>query len=121
MRLVRPALVLALLFGLSAVPSSAAPAIDYVGGGVLRGDLGPAASDPRIAAADALDAHAGRLGVAADDFALTQVRRSIVGTHVRGHEIRGGIPVHGSSAAVHIVDGRVVQVEARDVDLPGGP
>jgi hypothetical protein len=67
----------------------------------------------------ALERHAGSLGVDASSFRFESVRRSIIGTHVRGREVRGGIPVEGTSAAVHVIDGRVWQVEARPSGLPG--
>lgn len=88
--------------------------------GVLAGDLGPAPSGGAIeAATEILAVHADALGVDADDFAFDHVRVSDIGTHVRGAEVRDGVAVHGTSAAVHVVDGRVVKVEARGSDLPG--
>ena len=57
----------------------------------------------------------------AADFAFSDVRRSAVGLHVRGAEVRDGVRVAGSSVAVHAVHGRVVQVEARGVHVPGRP
>jgi hypothetical protein len=119
MRLLRLALVLSVVASLAAVPGAASASIEFVGGGVVRGDLGPAQGDPRAVAAEALAAQADRLGVDTGAFTFTSVRRSLVGTHIRGQQFRDGVAVLGSSAAVHIVDGRVVQVEATAVDLPG--
>lgn len=110
------ALLLSLIF---AAPAAAEPR--HVGGGQVRGDLGPMTGDLIEAARDALAAAAGDLGVDADRFVLDSVRRSMVGIHVRGREVRGGIPVDGTAAAVHAVDGRIVQVNATGSDLPGGP
>ncbi len=89
-------------------------------GGVLRGDLGAApAGDPLTVAAAVLDAHAGDLGVDAGAFRFETVRTSNIGVHVRGREVRGGVPVAGTSAAVHLVDGRGWTVEARPSTLAG--
>ena len=88
--------------------------------GVLAGDLGAAPSGDAIeAATQVLAAHATALGIDAEDFAFDHVRVSDLGTHVRGAEVRDGVAVHGTSAAVHVVDGRVVKVEARGSALPG--
>lgn len=119
MRLFRPALVLVLLLLTSSLPGNASPTIDFVGGGVVRGDLGVAGDEPKRTAAAALRTVADRLNVDPAEFRFDSVRRSLVGVHVRGRQVRDGIVVDGSSAAVHIVDGRVVQVEARAVRLPG--
>lgn len=114
------ALVVALAAG--ATPARAAPSIEFAGAGTVLGDLGPAAGSPWIAARTALERYEDRLGVDADGFVFESVRRSIVGLHVRGREYRGGVPVDGTSAAVHLVRGRVWQVEARGVGpVPGGP
>jgi hypothetical protein len=96
----------------------AAPNVTH---GVVRGDLGPVTGDPFGAARAALESQAPALGVDAAAFRFESVRRSIVGVHVRGREFRGGVPVEGSSLAVHMVGGRVWQVEARPVALPGQP
>ena len=108
---------------LAAVPSAASGegAVTFAGSGQVRGDLGPIGSDPRAGAAAAIRSHAGRLGVDADRFTFDSVRRSIVGLHVRGRELRGGVPVEDTSAAVHAVSGRIVQIDARGSDLPGDP
>ncbi|MCA1727690.1 MAG: M36 family metallopeptidase [Actinobacteria bacterium] len=89
--------------------------------GVVRGDLGPASGMPFVAARRALEAQAAALQVDASRFRFESVRRSIVGVHVRGREFRGGVPVEHTSVAVHMVDGRVWQVEARASSLPGSP
>ena len=123
MRTGRIAVLLAavLLLGTALPGAAAPPAVAFAGSGVIRGDLGAFRGAPVAAAGKALAAVADRLGVDADAFALDQVRRSRVGVHVRGTEVRDGVPVEGTSAAVHAVNGRVVQVEARDVALPGRP
>jgi len=106
---------------LGAPASGARSATTYAGPDQVRGDLGPATGDPFAWAAEALAAHAGALGVDASSFALDTVRRSIAGTHVRGREVRGGVPIEGTAAAVHAVGGRVVQVDATGSSLPGAP
>ena len=119
-RLLLPFLVLALL--LAALPAAAAPpATPAARDGVVSGDLGPADGNPLPAAEAALRGHATRLGVSAAAFRFESVNRSLIGVHVRGREHRAGVPVDGSSAAVSIVDGRVVWVEARDVATAGQP
>ena len=94
-----------------------------VEGSVLRGDLGAAdGASVRATARSALEQAATRLGVRASDFRFDSVRHSIVGVHVRGREYRAGVPVEGTWAAVHIVDGRIWQVEARgSAGIPGEP
>ena len=89
--------------------------------GVITGDLGAGRGEPLTLAAGALADHAGRLGVDPGDFRFETVRRSIVGTHVRGREYREGVPVSGTSAAVHVVEGEIWQIEARPSPLPGAP
>jgi len=106
---------------LGAPASGARSATTYAGPDQVRGDLGPAAGDPFAWATEALAAHAGALGVDASSFALYTVRRSIAGTHVRGRQVRGGVPIEGTAAAVHAVGGRVVQVDATGSSLPGAP
>ena len=61
------------------------------------------------------------LGVEASTFEIDDVKRSIAGVHVRGRQYRGGVPVEGTGFAVSYVDGRAVQVDARDIDLRGTP
>ena len=100
----------------------AAPSVDFAGNGVVRGALGAASGTPTQAATAALRRYAGRLGVDAAAFRFESVRTSLVGTHVRGREFRGGVPVAGTAAAVHIVEGQVWQVEARGLaTAPGAP
>ena len=74
---------------------------------------------PATVARAVLAFHAGDLGVDAGAFRFESVRVSNIGAHVRGREFRGGVPVGGISAAVHLVDGRVWTVEARPSTLPG--
>jgi len=95
--------------------------IDLVADDALYGDLGAARGDARTVAAQALRTYAGRLGADAARFRLDTVRHSLVGTHVRGVEVRDGVKVDGTYALVSVVDGRVWQVAARDSDLPGRP
>ena len=105
-----------------AVGGGATAAVEFVGAGVIRGDLGPAASpDARIAAASALRRYAGQLRVDPADFRFESVRTSIIGTHVRGRQFRGGVPVAGTAVAVHVIQGKVWQVEARGLALAGTP
>lgn len=115
-----------LLVAAAPLPDGAGDATAVVGellpsaAGVIAGDLGPAPDGaPLDMAGTVLAAHASQLGVTPSDFAFDHVRTSDLGTHVRGAEVRGGVPVHGTSAAVHVVDGRVVKVEARGSALPG--
>ena len=95
----------------SSLPVSAGPARP------VRGQVDPALH----AARDALVRNAGTLGIDPARFGFETVRRSLVGTHVRGREMRGGVPVEGTSAAVHFVRGDVWRVEARPSPLPGAP
>jgi hypothetical protein len=92
-------------------------------GGVVTENLGPAIGrSPRGAARAALERAATRLGVDSSDLRFDSVRRSIVGVHVRGREYRNGVPVEGTSAVVHIVDGSIWQVEVKVLPhLPGEP
>ncbi|HVE62707.1 MAG TPA: M36 family metallopeptidase, partial [Mycobacteriales bacterium] len=67
-------------------------------------------------------AHGGRLGVDPAGFRFETVRRSLIGTHVRGREFRGGVPVDGTSAAVHVLAGRIAMVTAHSLAaLAGAP
>ena len=118
--LVAAALVSAALPAASAPPAQGR--IDARTDRVVYGDLAPGAGDPLAVAARALRAYATHLDVDASRFAFTSVRHSLVGTHVRGAELRGGVPVDGTHALVGIADGRVVQVAAYDSDdATGGP
>ena len=103
----------------AATAGSSSPLID--GDGVIAGDLGAGHGEPYGLAEAALARHADRLGVNAGDFRFETVRHSIVGTHVRGREYRQRVPVAGTSAAVHVVGGRIWQIEARPSSLPGAP
>ncbi|MCA1824802.1 MAG: M4 family metallopeptidase [Frankia sp.] len=110
----------------TALPAAAAPGralhVDSLNAGVLRGDLGPAGGgDPFAVARSALRRAAHRLGVRAADFRFESVRTSLIGRHVRGRQYVGDVPVAGTSAAVHVIGGRVVQVEARPTDAVGRP
>ena len=61
------------------------------------------------------------LGVKASNFEVDEVGHSIAGVHVRGRQYRSGVPVEGTGFAVSYVNGRAVQVEALDTELPGTP
>lgn len=99
------------------LPATARQADVHVGDGVVYGDLGRA--DSIATARAAFARHAARLGVDPDAFHLDAVRRSNIGLHLRGREVRAGVPVADSSAAVHVVNRRVVWVEARPAAQPG--
>jgi fungalysin metallopeptidase (M36) len=117
-------LALALLLGATLLPATAGaarPAAAVDADGILRGDLGSGLGRPFAVARRALEAHAARLGVDPAAFRFETVRHSIVGVHIRGREFRGGVPVDATSAAVHVVGGRVWQIEARPSLLAGGP
>lgn len=66
-------------------------------------------------------AHTTFSDLSAGDFSLEQERTSNVGLHLRGRQTVGGVPVDGSSLAVHLVDGEVVSTSLHRVDLPGRP
>ncbi|MDQ3991007.1 MAG: hypothetical protein M3245_01680, partial [Actinomycetota bacterium] len=93
----------AFLLPVTAPVGAGQPDADRSSPGVVRGRLGAARAAPLVAAAHALRGWADGLGVDASEFVFEHVRRSIVGTHVRGRQYRGGVPVDGSWAAVHIV------------------
>jgi hypothetical protein len=95
-----------------AAPRADTTRIDLLTESVVYGDLGPARGDAKAVAARALAAYDDRLGVDAARFRFDSVRHSLIGTHVRGSEQRGGVPVAGTDALVTIADGRVVQVAA---------
>jgi hypothetical protein len=96
-----------------ALAGNASPArIDLAASHVVLGDLGPATGDPYAVAARVLRAYAPRLHVDASRFRFDTLRHSLIGTHVRGAEVRGGVPVDGTAALVSLVEGRVIQVEA---------
>lgn len=118
-RLVALAVATATSFAVLAagLPTTAASATH----GVLRGDLGRAPTLDGVAlATKVLATQAARLGVDPTRFGFDDVVQSPLGQHIRGREVRGGVPVLGSSAAVHVAnDGRVLRVEARPVNLPG--
>ena len=99
----------------------AVPRVEFLGSGVVRGDLGAVSGTPLQTAYAALRAQAPALGVDAETFRFDTVRTSPVGTHVRGRQYRSGVPVARSAAAVQLIRGRVVQVEARAPRLPGRP
>ena len=107
-----------------ALPATAGPAparIDLRVGSAVYGDLASGKGDPRAVAATALRTYAGALGVDAGGFRFDTVRRSPIGTHVRGAEYRGGVRVDATHALVTIAGDRVVQVAAYDSDVAGAP
>ena len=91
-------------------------AVEEVREGLLIGDLGPATAPEA-----ALAAVADRLGVDARAFAFDFHRTSLAGEHFRGRQVIDGVAVDGTAAAVHVIDGRIVTVEARDTDAVGAP
>ncbi len=96
--------------------------IDIASRHVLYGDLADARGTPRAVAAAALRTYAARLGVDAAAFRFDTVRQSLTGIHVRGAEVRGGVPIEGTAALVTIAGGRVVEVAAYGVGVvTGGP
>jgi hypothetical protein len=97
---------------LPAVATQPAARIDTISAHVAYGDLGPGTGDPRAVAAKALRAYGKRFGVDAARFTFGSVRQSLIGTHVRGAEVRGGVPVAGTTALVTISGGRVIEVAA---------
>lgn len=106
-----------------AISSSASPraqSASFVGTHVIRGDLG--AGSPSLAAAKRILANFDQdLGVEAFAFRFDEVKHSIAGVHFRGRQYRGGVPVEGTSVAVHFVNGRAKQIEAHGLNLPGQP
>ncbi|HVE64224.1 MAG TPA: hypothetical protein VNB94_10525, partial [Mycobacteriales bacterium] len=86
-------LLAALLLAAAAPAAAQRPAsgsrIEYAAPGIVRGDLGSGAGSALDAARRALAAHGGRLGVDPAGFRFETVRRSLIGTHVRGREFRG--------------------------------
>ncbi len=122
LRLAAPVAVLALAgAGLPAVAGSQPASIEASSAHQVRGDLGEAKGAPTVWAAKALRAQARRLGIDAAAYRLESVRTSLIGTHVRGRQYRGGVPVLGSDVLVSAVAGRVVQVDAFGTSLPGAP
>ena len=117
----RLALTAALIVSLTVavLPAAAGPSVEFAGGGVVTGDLAEAGA-PIAAATRALDTYADTLGVDPAAFRFETVKRSPLGTHVRGRAFRDGVPIADSAAAVWLRDGRVRQVEAYGVtDLQG--
>lgn len=97
------------------VTASEAVVVASVERGIVRGDLGPAAAPELVLrrVADTLD-------VEPADFAFRLTRESLVGIHHRGVQLVDGVPVDGTRAAVHVVNGRVVKAEAVATDATGG-
>ncbi|MFN2537697.1 MAG: hypothetical protein ABR549_06040, partial [Mycobacteriales bacterium] len=124
LRLAAPVAVLALV-GATVPALATAPAarsrIEFADANEVRGDLGPATGAPTQWAARALRAQSGRLGIEASAFRLEVVRSSLIGTHVRGRQYRGDVPISGTEVLVSAIAGRVVQVNVESSDLPGAP
>ncbi|WP_108665631.1 M36 family metallopeptidase [Euzebya rosea] len=120
-----PPIVALLVLALMAVPlgvqadqpiARRAAGVEEVREGLLGGDLGPAVA-PEVALAAVAD----RLEVDAEGFAFDFHRTSLAGEHFRGRQVIGGVPVDGTAVAVHVIEGRVAIVEARDTDAVGSP
>jgi hypothetical protein len=121
-RLAAPAAALALACSaLPALASHGGSALEFVGSHQVRGDLGSATGAPTAWATAALRAQGSRLGVNAGAFRFETTRTSLVGTHVRGRQLIGGVPVEGTEVLVSAVGGRVVQVDATATSLRGAP
>ena len=124
LRLAAPVAVLALA-GATVPALATAPAarsrIEFADASEVRGDLGPATGAPTAWAARALRAQAARLGVDASTFRFEVVRTSLIGTHVRGRQYRGDVPISGTEVLVSAIAGRVVQVNVESEDLSGEP
>ncbi len=123
LRFAAPVAVLALAG--ATVPAVAGPTartrVEHASAHQVRGDLGPATGAPSSWAAKALRSQASRLGVQAGDYRLESVRTSLIGTHVRGRQYRGDVPVLGTDALVTAIAGRIAQVDAFGTSLPGAP
>jgi hypothetical protein len=116
LRLAVPAALVGLAAATLPAVASTPTHVEHRTSAVVRGDLGAANGAPSAWALKALDRW-----FDSGTVRVEHVRESIVGTHVRGREVRGGVPVQGSDGLVSAVGGRVVQVEAHPVRLPGAP
>jgi hypothetical protein len=116
LRLAVPAALVGLAAATLPAVASTPTHVEHRTSAVVRGDLGAATGAPSAWALKALDRW-----FDSGTVRVEHVRESIVGTHVRGREVRGGVPVQGSDGLVSAVGGRVVQVEAHPVRLPGAP
>ncbi len=123
LRLAAPVAVLALVGATApAVATTSAPSsVASASAHQVRGDLGAATGTPTQWASRALRAQARRLGIDASTFRWETVRTSLIGTHVRGRQYRGGVPVAGTAVLVSAIAGRVAQVDVDSSDLPGAP
>jgi hypothetical protein len=120
LRFAAPVAVLALAG--STVPALAAQhptSIEFSSTTQVRGDLGAATGAPTAWAAKALRTQAGRLHVEASTFRFESVRTSLIGTHVRGRQYRGGLPIVGTEVLVSALAGRVAQVDTQGTQLAG--
>jgi hypothetical protein len=125
LRLAAPVAVLALAgAAVPAVATSTAAArgrIEFADSSEVRGDLGPETGTPAQWASRALRSQAGRLGYDASTMRIERVRTSLIGTHVRGRQYRGGVPIAGTELLVSALAGRVAQVNVESSALPGEP
>lgn len=123
LRLAAPAAVLALVGATvpAVATSGSSTTVTFASAHVVRGELGRTTGSPQHWAARALRDHAARLEVDASAYRVESVRTSLVGTHVRGRQYRGGLAVQGTDFLVTAIAGAVVQVDAFGSELPGAP
>jgi hypothetical protein len=121
LRLAAPAAVLALVGATVPAVATGTTGVTFAAAHVVRGALGPAAGAPQRWAAKALRDHAERLGVDASAYRVESVRTSLIGSHVRGRQFRGDVPVQGTDFLVTALHGQVAQVDAFGSELPGQP
>jgi hypothetical protein len=122
LRLAAPVAVLALAgAGVPALATGAPARVEAVSAHQVRGDLGAASGRPTAWAGRALRQQAKRLGVDASTFRWETVRTSLIGTHVRGRQYRGGLPIEGTDVLVSAIAGRVAQVDVDGSGLAGAP
>jgi hypothetical protein len=121
LRLAAPVAVLALVGATVPALGTASTRIEFADSNEVRGDLGPATGSPTAWAAKALREQAARLRIDASTFKLERIRTSLIGTHVRGRQYRGGVPISGTEVLVSAIAGRVAQVNVEATTLPGEP
>lgn len=69
----------------------------------------------------ALHRRAGEIGLSPDEFSIDAVRRSPLGRHVRGGQMRDGVRVDGTWLVAWISNRSVQRIDLRVSDLPGRP
>lgn len=122
LRFAAPVAVLALAGAtVPALATSTPAAVAFASAHQVQGDLGAATGTPTQWASRALRAQAARLGVDGSSFRWESVRTSLIGTHVRGRQYRGGLPIDGTDVLVSAIAGRVAQVDVDGSALPGEP